>query len=95
MKCPSCGAADLINDTRDVPTIYKGESSTIPSVTGDFCPACGEVVLNQEHGDRYSALVGQFQQQVNAAYVDPDFVARVRKKLDLASARRPIFLVAG
>ena len=49
----------------------------------NFCPACGEVILNREHGDRYSELLGQFQRQVNAAYVDPDFIARVRKKLDL------------
>ena len=83
MKCPFCGAAELIHDTRDVPTSYQGESTTVFSVTGDFCQACAEIVLNQVHGDRYSALVGQFQQQVNAAYVDPDFVARVRKKLEL------------
>jgi len=31
----------------------------------------------------YSELLGQFQRQVNAAYVDPDYIARVRKKLDL------------
>ena len=83
MKCPCCGAAELIHDTRDVSTSYKGESTTIFSVTGDFCPACAEIVLNQVHGDCYSALMGQFQQQVNAAYVDPDFGARVRKKLEL------------
>jgi HTH-type transcriptional regulator/antitoxin MqsA len=28
-------------------------------------------------------LLGQFQRQVNAAYVDPDYIAKVRKKLDL------------
>ena len=54
MKCPCCGAAELIHDTRDMPYTYKGENTTIPAVTGDFCPACGEVVLNREHGDRYS-----------------------------------------
>ena len=52
-------------------------------MTGDFCPACGEVVLNREHGDRYSELLGQFQRQVNAVYVDPDYIAKVRKKLNL------------
>jgi HTH-type transcriptional regulator/antitoxin MqsA len=66
-----------------MPYIYKGETTTIPAVTGDFCTACGEVVLNREHGDRYSELLGQFQRQVNAAYVDPDYIAKVRKKLDL------------
>ena len=61
MKCPCCGAAELIHDTRDMPYTYKGETTTFPAVTGDFCPACDEVVLNREHGDRYSELVGLFQ----------------------------------
>lgn len=83
MKCPVCGAAELVHDTRDIPCAYKGEATMIPAVTGDFCPACDEVVLNREHGDRYSALVALFQRQVNAAYVDPDYIAKVRRKLDL------------
>lgn len=83
MKCPCCGAAELIHDTRDMSYTYKGEHTTIPAVTGDFCPACSEVVLTREDGDRYSEMVGLFQRQVNAAYVDPDYIAKVRKKLDL------------
>jgi len=83
MKCPCCGAAELIHDTRDIPYVYKGETTIIPAVTGDFCPACAEVVLDREQGDRYSELIGMFQRQVNAAYVDPVFIATVRKKLDL------------
>ncbi len=83
MKCSCCGGADLIHDTRNTLYTYKGETVTIPAVTGDFCPACGEVVLNQEHGDRYSELVGQFQQQVNASFIDPGYIAKVRKKLKL------------
>jgi HTH-type transcriptional regulator/antitoxin MqsA len=83
MKCPVCGAAELIHDTRDVPYVYKGEATTIPAVTGDFCPACGEVVLDRERGDRYSEAIGLFQRQVNAAYVDPQYIMQVRKKLDL------------
>lgn len=83
MKCPVCGAAELIHDTRDIPFSYKGESTTIPAVTGEYCPACDEVVLNREHGDRYSELIGAFQRQVNAAFVDPSYITRVRRKLDL------------
>lgn len=83
MKCPVCGAAELIHDTRDVPYVYKGEATTIPAVTGDFCPACGEVVLDRERGDRYSKAIGLFQRQVNAAYVDPQYIMQVRQKLDL------------
>lgn len=41
------------------PTPTRAKTTTIPAVTGDFCPACGEVVLNREHGDRYGELVGQ------------------------------------
>jgi len=28
-------------------------------------------------------LLGAFQRQVNAAFVDPDYITRVRRKLDL------------
>lgn len=83
MKCPVCGAGELIHDTRDLSYTYKGLTTLIPTVTGDFCPACDEVVLNREHGNRYSELVGLFQRQVNSAFVDPDYIARVRRKLDL------------
>jgi HTH-type transcriptional regulator/antitoxin MqsA len=83
MKCPCCGAAKLLRETRDITYSYKGETTTIRAVTGDFCPACDEVLLDREQGDRYSDCVGSFQRQVNAAYVDPNFIAKVRKKLDL------------
>ena len=83
MKCPCCGAADLIHDTRELSIVYKGETTAIPAVTGEFCPACGEALLDREHGDRYSELVGAFQRQVNAAYIDPAYITRVRKKLAL------------
>lgn len=83
MKCPVCGAAELIHDTRNMPYTYKGESTTIEAVTGEFCPSCGEVILNGKDGNRYSELIGQFQREVNAAYVDPAYIASVRKKLDL------------
>ncbi len=83
MKCPVCGAAELIRDTRDLPYTYKGETTAIPSVTGDHCPVCSEVILDREQGDRYSELVGAFQRQVNAAFVAPSFITDVRKKLAL------------
>ncbi|MDR0441537.1 MAG: type II toxin-antitoxin system MqsA family antitoxin [Candidatus Accumulibacter sp.] len=87
MKCPCCGAAELIHDTRDMSYTYKGETTMIPEVRGDFCPACGEVLLDRERGDRYSDLMLQFNRQVSATYVDPRYIARVRKKLDLDQRR--------
>jgi HTH-type transcriptional regulator/antitoxin MqsA len=83
MKCPSCGAADLVNGTRDVRYACKGESTTLPGVTGEFCPACGESVLSATESRRVMALMLAFRRQVNASWVDPSFIARVRKKLSL------------
>lgn len=83
MICPECGAAELVHDTRDELYTYKGQTTTIPAVTADYCPVCGEGVLEREHGDRYSRLIGEFQRQVNATHVDPTYIASVRRKLDL------------
>lgn len=83
MKCPVCGGAELVTDTRDVPYIYKGETTVIPGVTGDYCPACSEVVLDAAEADRYGTAVRDFNRQVNAATVDPAFIAGVRRKLAL------------
>lgn len=83
MKCPACGAVELVRDTRDVPYTYKGETITIPAVVGDFCPTCGEVVMDMAEGIRHSAAMLAFNKRVNASIVDPDFIVRVRKKLAL------------
>ena len=83
MKCPVCGGAELINDTRDMPYVYKGESTVMTAVEGDFCPACNEVVLNMVEAKRCSDLAGEFHQQVNASFVEPIFITAVRKKLKL------------
>lgn len=83
MKCPTCGAANLIHDTRDLPYAYKGETTVLPQVTGDFCPACDESVLDLQQSRRTMDLMNEFNRQVNAAIVDPAFIAGVRKKLAL------------
>jgi HTH-type transcriptional regulator/antitoxin MqsA len=83
MKCPSCAGAKLVRDTRDIRYTYKGETTTIPAVRGDFCPACGESVLAAAEASRVSAAMLEFNKQVNASIVDPSFIARVRKKLAL------------
>lgn len=83
MKCPVCGAAELIHDTRDLPYTYKGESTVIASVTGSFCPTCAESVLDVSESDRVMSEMQAFMKQVNAAIVDPCFITNVRKKLAL------------
>lgn len=83
MRCQICARAELVHDTRDMPYTYKGETTVIPAVTGDFCPACGEVVLTMAESMRVSALMLEFNKQVNASIVNPEFIANVRKKLNL------------
>jgi HTH-type transcriptional regulator / antitoxin MqsA len=46
MKCPNCGAANLVKDVRDMTYIYKGEATVFLQVEGDYCPACGEGVFD-------------------------------------------------
>jgi HTH-type transcriptional regulator/antitoxin MqsA len=43
-----------------MPHAYKGDVTTIPAVTGDFCPACGEAILDMTEGARVSALMMEF-----------------------------------
>ena len=83
IKCPVCGAAELIRDTRDLPYTYKGESTTIPAVTADFCPACDESITDLGETERVMRAMQAFNKEVNAGIVDPAFIIQVRKKLDL------------
>lgn len=65
MKCPMCNAAELVHDTRDIPYTYKGATTIIPAVTGDYCPACEDFILDKEEACRYSGLLLEFNRQVN------------------------------
>ena len=83
MKCPVCGAAELIRDTRDIAYTYKGESTMLPAVTADFCNACDESITDISQTKRVMDLMLAFNKQVNAASIDPSYITTVRKKLDL------------
>ena len=83
MKCENCGASALVHDVRDVPYTYKGETTILPQVEGDFCSNCDESVLGQQESRRTKDLMLAFNKQVNAAAVDPQFIVSVRKKLNL------------
>ena len=83
MQCPICGAGKLVHDTRDMPYTYKGESTILPQVTGNFCTACDESILDAAESRRTMKLTLAFNKQINASIVDPDFIVGVRKKLDL------------
>lgn len=83
MKCPNCGAAALAHGTRALPYTYKGQTTMIPSATGDYCAACGEAVFDAVESARLSAAMLAFNREVNARAVDPAYIASVRKKLAL------------
>jgi YgiT-type zinc finger domain-containing protein len=65
MKCPICGAAELIHDIRGLPYTYKWETTTISSVTADFCPACGESITDMAETERVMREMQAFNKQVN------------------------------
>lgn len=58
MKCPACGAAELIRDTRDVTYTANGETHLVPAVTADFCSACGEVITDLSETQRVMREIG-------------------------------------
>ncbi len=95
MKCPVCSEVNLIKDTRDIPYIYKGEETVIPEVSGEFCSACGEVVMDAAESEKVNALMLEFNKQVNAAIVDPAFITYVRKKLELDQREAAILFGGG
>lgn len=62
MKCPSCGVTELVHDTRDLSLTVEGKTFVIQAVTGDFCPACGESILDATESHRVMqemAAIGQ------------------------------------
>lgn len=63
MKCPTCGNAELVYVTRDLPISLNGWAGVVLAVTGDFCPACGEVLLGKQEGQRFGAQFRALRQQ--------------------------------
>ncbi|MBR8832599.1 MAG: type II toxin-antitoxin system MqsA family antitoxin [Stigonema ocellatum SAG 48.90 = DSM 106950] len=87
MKCPSCAEAELVHDTRDMAYTYKGESTIITAITGDFCPACNDAVFDLAESMRVNAAMLALNKQVNASIVDPSFITTVRKSNAVSSKR--------
>lgn len=68
MHCPFCGAADLEHDTRDLPYTWRGRTTTLPAIEGDWCAACGEGLIDVTNTDRFLALAHAFQQRIDAEH---------------------------
>jgi len=65
MICPVCGVAALEHETRDLPYSYRKDFTSIPAVTGDFCPACGDALLDASESALISAAMLVFKDHVN------------------------------
>jgi len=81
MKCPSCGHSKMVNKVKDETLSYGGQSLTLHSMKGEFCPDCGEGVWDQESYRRYTeaqaALIRAVKGDVSAD------IRRIRKNLKL------------
>lgn len=69
MKCPVCSEAELVHDARDAPYIYKSKTTILAGVTGEFCPACNESVLDANESRRVSDLMLDFNKEVKTAHL--------------------------
>jgi HTH-type transcriptional regulator/antitoxin MqsA len=64
MKCPVCGAAALIHDTRDLSYAYNGNTTVITAVTAEFCAACDESITDMAESQRVMREMQAFNKQV-------------------------------
>ena len=81
MKCPACGNSEMVTRTQDETLSYGGKSLTLHAMTGEFCPACGEGIRDEESYLRYteaqSAIIRAVKGDVSAD------IRRIRKHLKL------------
>jgi HTH-type transcriptional regulator / antitoxin MqsA len=83
MKCPVCAGANMVRDTRDISYTYKGETTTLPQLTGQFCPACDESLLDLKESGRAMRMMAAWKKEINAGMIDPKFIAEVRKAAEI------------
>lgn len=81
MKCQACGNAELVTRIQDETLSYGGQTLTLHSMKGDFCPACGDGTWDEESYRRYTesqtAIIRSVKGDVSAD------IRRIRKTLKL------------
>ncbi|MDH0894676.1 MULTISPECIES: type II toxin-antitoxin system MqsA family antitoxin [unclassified Pseudomonas] len=53
----------MAHDTRDLPFTYDGQTTIIPQVEADWCPACGESITGPAESRRVMAAMAEACQQ--------------------------------
>ena len=82
-KCPICGSTSLKHDTRDLPYEYKGKSTRLPAISGEYCGACGEIIFTAAESAAFTAAASAFRADVNSLSFDPNLFIRVRRNLNI------------
>lgn len=80
MKCHSCGKADYKFEIRDESYTYRGQTFTFKQ-EAEYCPACGEALMNDEQANVMSQQIAAFRAEVDKAFLPSDEIKRIRKKL--------------
>lgn len=81
MKCPVCGGAELVPNTKKlVPFAWRGRETMLECV-GDGCPVCGEVLLTDDGEKLFEEQVLAFKASVKDDY--PAYIKFVRDRLGL------------
>jgi len=66
VTCPVCGAGKLVHGPRDVPYSYKGQSTILPALTGNYCPVCSNLLMDLDEARRAMGLTLAFRNKVDA-----------------------------
>lgn len=85
MKCPTCGHAEMIFETRDETLSYSSQSLTLHAMQGEFCPVCGEGMWDEESYRRYTEAQAALLRAVKGNVSDE--IRRIRKSLKLTQAQ--------
>jgi len=56
MKCPACGNLEKATKIQDEILSYGGQFMTLHTMKGDFFPACGEGIWDEESCHRYTEM---------------------------------------
>jgi HTH-type transcriptional regulator / antitoxin MqsA len=81
MKCPACGNAEMAVKIKEETLSYCGKSLTLHEMKGDFCPACGEGLWDEESYRRFTEAQAAIIRAVKGD-VSAD-IRRIRKSLKL------------
>ena len=81
-QCGSCGGRNMTADTKDQSMVYKGETITVISMPGWYCPDCGESEFTSAaDAQRFSEEVTEAMKRIDAVQMAE--VRAIRKRLGL------------